>query len=64
MPKITLKAARVNAGLTQEQAAKELGISRSTLRNWEIGKSFPKQPDISAMCELYKIPFDVLFFGQ
>lgn len=33
--KITLKAARVNAGLTLEEAAKTLGISRSTLISWE-----------------------------
>lgn len=63
MPKITLKAARVNAGLTQEQAAKKLGVSRSTLQNWETGKSFPKQPNICAMCEIYDVPFDALFFG-
>lgn len=33
--KITLKAARVNAGLTLEEAAKSLGISRATLISWE-----------------------------
>lgn len=64
MPKITLKAARVNVGLTQEQAAKALGVARTTLRRWENGESFPKQPEINAMCELYKISFDALFFGQ
>lgn len=63
MPKISLRAARVNAGLTQEQAAKELGVSRSTLKNWESGKSYPKQPAINAICELYKVQYDVIFFG-
>ena len=28
---ITLRAARINAGLTQEQVQEQLGISRSTL---------------------------------
>lgn len=65
MPKtITLKAARVNAGYTQEEAAKALGVSRSTLSNWETGVSYPKQPEIVSMCRLYDVTFDALFFGE
>lgn len=63
MTKITLKAARVNAGLTQEEAAKRLGIATSTLRNWESGITFPTQPKIEKLCEVYGISFDVLFFA-
>ena len=37
--KITLKAARVNAGLTQTEAAKAIGIGVVTLIKWE------KNPD-------------------
>ena len=37
--KITLKAARVNAGLTQTEAAKVIGIGVVTLIKWE------KNPD-------------------
>ncbi|WP_270649194.1 helix-turn-helix transcriptional regulator [Limosilactobacillus mucosae] len=32
---LTLKAARVNAGMTQIQAAKKLGVSNQTLGRWE-----------------------------
>ena len=63
MPKITLKAARVNAGLTQNEAATEIGVAVSTLKNWESGKTFPKQPQIEAMCQLYGISYDILFFA-
>ena len=35
---ITLKSARVNKGLTQAQAAKEIGITVDTLSNYERGK--------------------------
>ena len=34
MIKITLAAARVNAGLSQSQAAKKIGITPKTLRNY------------------------------
>lgn len=63
MPKITLKAARVNANLSQQEAARRLGVAVSTLRNWEAGKTFPNQPKIEKLCEVYGIPFDVLFFA-
>ena len=36
--KITLEAARVNSGLTQEQMAEKLGVSRSLVQGWETGK--------------------------
>ena len=35
MPKISLKAARVNACLTQEPAAKAIGETKQTIVNWE-----------------------------
>ena len=63
MPKITLKAARVNAGLTQGEAAKKIGVAASTLRNWEAGITFPTQPKIEKLCEVYGISFDILFFA-
>lgn len=63
MPKITLKAARVNANLSQQEAARRIGVAASTLRNWEAGKTFPNQPKIEKLCEVYGIPFDVLFFA-
>lgn len=63
MPKISLKAARVNAKLSQQIAAERIGVAVSTLRNWEAGRTFPNQPYIEKICEVYGIPFDALFFG-
>lgn len=62
MPKISLKAARVNAKLSQQAAADLIGVAVSTLRNWETGKTFPTKPKIDRICEVYGISFDVLFF--
>lgn len=63
MSQITLKAARVNAGLTQLAAADKLNVSVATLKNWERGKTFPKQPQIEALCELYGVSYDNIFFN-
>ena len=64
MPRITLKAARVNVGMTQIQVAKTLNISVSTVKNWEKGTSYPKQPHIEQLCKLYGVAYDNIFFGN
>ena len=52
---ITLKAARVNAGFTQEQVEKATGFARSTLTRWENGKGFPRIDDLTTLCDMYGI---------
>ena len=60
--KITLKAARVNIGLNQDEAAKRLGISKDTLRNWETGKTVPSISMIPNIEQLYGLSYDDLIF--
>lgn len=36
--KIRLSAVRVNAGLSQQDIADKMGVSRITVGNWESGK--------------------------
>jgi DNA-binding XRE family transcriptional regulator len=65
MPKMTLRAARVNVGLTQKEAAQKLGISNKTLWSWENGLSAPKATQTNKICELYNVAYDNLnFFNQ
>lgn len=59
---ITLKAARVNVGLTQKQAAELLGITDNALWNYENGRSFPDVRVIKKMEEVYKISYNDLNF--
>lgn len=62
MPKFTLKAARVNAGIKQKQAAKQLKVSNKTLSNWENGKAIPKADKIVLICDLYKMDYNDIIF--
>ena len=62
--KFTLAAARVNAGLSQKEAAKRLGISNKTLCSWENYASFPSADMIPVICGLYGIPYDQIKFTQ
>ena len=58
---ISLAAARVNAGLTQADVAKEMHVSKQTIINWEKGKVVPGIPQIEMLSRLYKIPQDYIF---
>lgn len=51
--KITIKALRVNAGLTQQQAAQRLRVSRETIQKWESEKTSPRAEYLVAMCREY-----------
>ena len=60
MLKITLKAARVNAGLTQDEAARAVGRTKQTIVNWETGKTEIKYADLVQLAELYEMPLECL----
>lgn len=62
MLKISLEAARVNAGYSQKEAAEKLGVSNKTLCSWEKGKSFPPADKIDAICNLYGLSYDNINF--
>ena len=59
---LTLKAARVNVGLTQKEAATELGVNVSTLLKYEQGKSYPNVKVLKRIEKLYKVPYHQLIF--
>lgn len=61
---ITLKAARVNAGKTIKETARNIGISDRTLVNYESGQSVPNHLMAQKLATFYGIPLDRIFFGQ
>ncbi len=60
--RISMAAARVNAKMTQEEAAKELHITKQTLVNWEKGVTQPKIEQAENMSILYGIPYQNIIF--
>lgn len=64
MLQISLAAARVNAELTQEEVAKEMGVDRSTVRRWEKGEKVPDYDETKMLAKIYHIPLDNIFFGK
>lgn len=59
---LTLKAARVNKGLTQDDAAKKLGITKGTLVNYEKYRTIPDISMAKRMASLYDLSVENLIF--
>ena len=55
-----LKRARNEKGLTQEQAAGLLNVSRQTISNWENNKSYPDIISVIRMSDIYAVSLDHL----
>lgn len=62
--KITLAAARVNKGYTQQEAADLLGVSKETITNIELGKTDPRYSTVVKLSDLYEIPIDNLIVAK
>lgn len=59
-----IQIARKEAGLTQEQAAEKLSVSRQTVSNWENEKTYPDILSVIRMSDLYSVSLDVLLKGE
>lgn len=59
---MSMKAARVNVEKTIPEAAKEIGVSEKTIRNWESG-GIPSGKYILRILECYQCTFDDIRFS-
>ena len=56
--KISLKAARVNANLSQEEVTRKMKKSKVTINNWENGKTEIDYGNLNELCRLYSVTMD------
>ncbi len=56
-----LQEVRRRSGLTQEQFAEELQVSRQAVSRWESGRSYPEVDKILYICNRYGVPIGQLF---
>ena len=65
-----LKAARVNAGLTQVDTLEAIymatgqKIAQSTLVSWEKERTFPSVPMFKVLCTIYKVDMSDIFVPE
>ncbi|MEC1714996.1 helix-turn-helix transcriptional regulator [Schinkia azotoformans] len=60
MKDLSLKAARVDKGFTQEALAEILGVSKKTVISWENGEVKLKPYVLYALAYIYDIDADLL----
>lgn len=59
-----LKAARVQAGMTQKQIASLLGVVDSCYANWEQGRTEPGIASLRKLCSFLGVTADELLNGE
>ena len=60
--KVTLPVARKIANLTQKELGQVVGVSESTVINWEKGRSEPTVNQAQKISEATGIPLDNIIF--
>ncbi|MBQ0125792.1 MAG: ADP-ribosylglycohydrolase family protein [Clostridiales bacterium] len=60
----TLYKLRTEAGLSQEQFASKLGVSRQAVQRWERGTADPELSNLAQISKIYSVSLDSLVFGS
>lgn len=55
MFKDRLRELRTKKGLTQEELAEMIHVSRSAICKWEMGNGIPSEPNIEGLCEFFNV---------
>lgn len=63
MQKITLRAARVNMGLSRRDVAEKANISERAIEYYENGKRMPRVDILMRLLEIYNVSFEQIDFG-
>lgn len=60
--KLTLKAVRATEDLNQAEAAKKVGVSTDTWRNWENAKTFPDVEKLKRIENAFGVTYNDIIF--
>lgn len=55
---------RKQKGLSQEELASRLNVSRQTVSKWEVGESTPDMEKLAAISELFEVSLDELVLDK
>lgn len=52
------------SGLSQEEVAEKLGVSRQTVSKWETDQTIPELIKVKSLSQLYTVSYDYLISGN
>ncbi len=55
---------RKSRGISQEQLAEALGVSRQAISRWESGDSTPDMTNLIGLCQYFNVSADYLIFDD
>ena len=59
-----IRQLRQKKGISQEELANRLNVSRQTISKWEVGESTPDMENLVAISELFEISLDELVLNK
>ncbi len=59
-----IKKYRCNMGISQEELAEKVYVSRQTISNWETGKSYPDIHSVLLLSSVFNVSLDQLIKGD
>ena len=59
-----IRACRLARGMTQEQLAMLLGVSRQAISKWESEKAYPEMDKLLMLCDMFGVTLDDLVMGD
>ena len=59
-----LQELRKNRGLTQEELAKELFVSRTAVSKWESGRGYPSIDSLKEISKFFSVTIDELICSR
>lgn len=64
MRKLTLKAARALADMTQDEIADKMGVSRQCISLWEKGKTKISAEQLERFCDIVGLKMNEIFLPK
>ncbi len=59
-----IKKYRSNMGISQEELAEKVYVSRQTISNWETGKNYPDIHSVLLLSSVFNVSLDQLIKGD
>ncbi|MGN0145496.1 MAG: helix-turn-helix transcriptional regulator [Clostridium sp.] len=55
---------KMHKGMTQEELAEKMNVSRQTISKWEMDSAFPEMDKVIALCRLFSCTLDEMILGD
>ena len=57
---VLIRSERTRRGMTQEELAEKMDVSRQTISKWEMGSAYPEMEKALLLCKLFACSLDEL----